>query len=286
MFFDKFPYTNLHNVNLDWVLQKVKEWGAMVEDNNQRFEDLQAAYTAFSEWLTSDYNNFKDYVTGYLENLDVQQEINNKLDDMFRSGQLETYLQPYVSTSISTWLEENITPTTPAVDTSLTVAGAAADAKATGDAIHDLEDSISSISLSGNFKTALLTCFQNVAWINANGQTYYDDLFSALYPPKIVSGADLTWVNGYPGADGSIMPGGGAVTSDFIGGVDGYTNITFVAPGATSLRLAFYDQNQALISRYTTGGQTTLPANTYFVRVTAIGITAADARNSTTTFTA
>ena len=134
-FFDHFPYTNLHNVNLDWVLEKVKDWGAMVEDNNQRFEDLQTAYESFRDWLTGDYNNFKDYVTSYLENLDVQEEINNKLDSMFASGELTPYMRPYIIESVEDWLSENITPTTPPLDESLSIHGAAADAKAVGDAI-------------------------------------------------------------------------------------------------------------------------------------------------------
>lgn len=41
--------------------------------------------------------------------------------------------------AVSDWLEDNVTPTTPVVDASLSIAGAAADAKATGDGIADLK---------------------------------------------------------------------------------------------------------------------------------------------------
>lgn len=37
--------------------------------------------------------------------------------------------------------------------------------------------------LSDDAKAALLACFRNVAWINDQGQTYYDALYAALYPP-------------------------------------------------------------------------------------------------------
>lgn len=37
--------------------------------------------------------------------------------------------------------------------------------------------------LTEDIKQALLDCFENVAWINAQGQTYYDALYDALYPP-------------------------------------------------------------------------------------------------------
>lgn len=52
-FFDFFPYTNLHNVNLDWVLQRVKEWGTKVEENNTKFENLESAYNEFTAIVTN-----------------------------------------------------------------------------------------------------------------------------------------------------------------------------------------------------------------------------------------
>lgn len=157
-FFDHFPYTNLHNVNLDWVLQKVKEWGAMVEQNNQNFIDLQAAN-----------ESFKEYVTSYLTNLDVQEEINNKLDDMLQSGVLIPYLQPYIVTTVTDWLDENITPTTPAIDATLSIAGAAADAKATGDAIANLRAYIDAEGgLSNEAARLLVTVLSKMVTIDSN----------------------------------------------------------------------------------------------------------------------
>ena len=67
-FFDNYPYTNFHNVNLDWILERVKEWGVLVEQNNTAFQNLEQAN-----------EDFKSYVTSYLENLDVQAQIVNRL---------------------------------------------------------------------------------------------------------------------------------------------------------------------------------------------------------------
>lgn len=48
-----------------------------------------------------------------------------------------------VSEAVTEWMDENITqPTTPVVDASLSVSGAAADAKVTGDRIDDLDDRV------------------------------------------------------------------------------------------------------------------------------------------------
>ena len=43
------------------------------------------------------YEQLKEYVDNYFENLDVQEEINNKLDDMAESGELEEIIGQYLS---------------------------------------------------------------------------------------------------------------------------------------------------------------------------------------------
>ena len=43
---------------------------------------------------------------------------------------------------------------------------------------------LNSGGLTDNAKQAILNCFQHVAWINDDGQTYYDALYAALYPPR------------------------------------------------------------------------------------------------------
>lgn len=49
--------------------------------------------------------------------------------------------------------------------------------------IDDIEERIDDIGgLSEDAKVALLNCFRFVAWINGNGQAYYDALYDALYP--------------------------------------------------------------------------------------------------------
>ena len=159
-FFDKYPYTNFHNVNLDWILERVKEWGQMVEDNNTRFENLQEANEAF-----------KEYVTTYLENLDVQTAIDDKLDRMFESGELTEYLQPYISPVVTTWLDQHITePEGVVIDSSLTVAGAAADAKATG-----------LVAFPIDAKNYLINCLMAMYWNNPRARIYIENLELSLF---------------------------------------------------------------------------------------------------------
>lgn len=50
--------------------------------------------------------------------------------------------------------------------------------------------------LSDDAKTAILNCFSNVAWANQNGQTYYNALQSALYPPSNLISISAVFVQG------------------------------------------------------------------------------------------
>ena len=46
--------------------------------------------------LKTAWNEMREYINNYFQNLDVQQEINNKLDDMLANGELETIITKYL----------------------------------------------------------------------------------------------------------------------------------------------------------------------------------------------
>lgn len=54
---------------------------------------------------------------------------------------------------------------------------------------YDIEDTTARASsgLTADIKSALLACFEQVAWISDDGQDYYDALETALYPPANLS---------------------------------------------------------------------------------------------------
>lgn len=59
-----------------------------------------------------------------------------------------------------------------------------------GNTTYDIEDTVArerNVELSNDIKSALLTCFTKVAWIDADGQDYYDALYEALYARVLVS---------------------------------------------------------------------------------------------------
>lgn len=159
-FFDHYPYTNFHNINLDWVLEAVKAWGRTVDHLGQEFIDLKAVweqfkfdtnamleeemqqleddYTMYKNQLGLQYDNFTTYVENYLNNLDYETEIAEYMQGLVNSGELRVIIAPTVANATSEWLTQHVTPTTPAIDNTLTVSGAGADARVTGNFIREL----------------------------------------------------------------------------------------------------------------------------------------------------
>lgn len=82
--------------------------------------------------LNDDVTNLYSFVDNYFTNLDVQEEINAKLDAMALDGSLSAIINPLLPSIVSEWLSTHISPTSPAVDDTLKVKGAAADAEQTG----------------------------------------------------------------------------------------------------------------------------------------------------------
>ena len=177
MAFHEYPYTDFHEMNLDWILQTVKQ---LTEDWAQVRSDWEDEQAAFAD--------LQSYIENYFNNLDVQQEINVKLDGLVLDGTMSELIAPYVAsglpaevasqlgdvvaaqigavvaaqigavvadqlpaiaasaaaTEVGTWLSTHIDPDTGyVIDDSLTVQGAAADAKAVGDEVTAIKSALS-----------------------------------------------------------------------------------------------------------------------------------------------
>jgi len=86
-----FPYieADFDAITNYQLLCKVVEYLNKVIDNeNKQNETLTNLYNAFV--------SLEDYVNNYFDNLDVQDEINNKLDEMAESGQLTDIIAQYL----------------------------------------------------------------------------------------------------------------------------------------------------------------------------------------------
>ena len=78
------PYTNFHELNLDWFLNEfnkvVAEWAEM----QKSFSSLNEAF-----------DDLRSYVNDYFKNIDVQEEIDKKLDAMAKDGSLYAIIRKY-----------------------------------------------------------------------------------------------------------------------------------------------------------------------------------------------
>ena len=138
--FNEFPYTNIHEMNLDWIISKVKELAADWLEVHAEFESMQELV-----------NGLEEYVHDYFENLDLTDEVRTIINKYLSDGTITTMCESIVQGSTAAWLATHITnPASPPLDTSLSVTGAAADARATGNAIADLQSVITKTPTSGN----------------------------------------------------------------------------------------------------------------------------------------
>ena len=79
------------------VLQQTARMYARVNMLIRMFNKLSKNTKTTVENYINQFNELHDYVHDYFDNLDVQEEINNKLDDMAESGQLADIIAQYLS---------------------------------------------------------------------------------------------------------------------------------------------------------------------------------------------
>ena len=127
--FNNFPYANFHELNADWIIEQVRkvmdEWEEYKTDMDLWKLGVDDQLATFQAWF---------------DNLDVQDEVRTVMNELILSGEFIEITSPQIVSATEAWLASHITPTTPAVDDTLSISGAAADAKVTGDRISDLKE--------------------------------------------------------------------------------------------------------------------------------------------------
>lgn len=97
--FEQIPYTNFHGTNQDWMIQQIKQmiadWASYRANLDTAWADYQENINSWRQALDAAFAELHTYVHDYFDNLDVQEEINNKLDQMAEDGTLDQLLLPY-----------------------------------------------------------------------------------------------------------------------------------------------------------------------------------------------
>ena len=173
-FYNKYPYTDFHELNLDWIIERVKELTEDWISTKEAWENTEA------EW-----QELYTYVHDYFDNLNVQSEVNTKINAMVADGSFQEIAAPIIqakvasdlpaevanqidgvvaeqidgsvasqidevvaeqigdaaATATSAWLTAHVDPVGSAVvvDDTLTISGAAADAAVTGKLLNSCD---------------------------------------------------------------------------------------------------------------------------------------------------
>ena len=81
-FGEKFPYTNFHDLNLDWILKQIKEIAEAENAQNENIEELEKRVQANEEWINNyNPNLIQNTVRQYIESILATMifvEINNE----------------------------------------------------------------------------------------------------------------------------------------------------------------------------------------------------------------
>jgi hypothetical protein len=77
------------------VLQQTARMYAKVQQLTRLFNELSKETRETVEAYIAKFIELKDFVDDYFDNLDIQEEVNNKLDEMTESGELQTLILNY-----------------------------------------------------------------------------------------------------------------------------------------------------------------------------------------------
>ena len=138
---DSLSYYELLCKVVDYLNKAMEDVDLLSEDVTNLFD----SYKDLQDYVNDHVTELENFVNNYFNNLNVQTEINNKLDAMVEDGTLSNIVYAAfhaevledVQHIVSTWIANNLVQEAGYVlDSSLTVEDAAADAKAAGDAIR------------------------------------------------------------------------------------------------------------------------------------------------------
>ena len=106
---DSLSYYEVLNRVTEFLNNVITQMNTLTESEEAFQQSMNDAWENYSTDLTNEWNTYrteltavweqyKTYIDTYFDNLDVQEEINNKLDEMASDGSLDALLLPYFNT--------------------------------------------------------------------------------------------------------------------------------------------------------------------------------------------
>ena len=221
---DMYPSTNFNLVNLDWILQLAEQLKETAEsggfdgapgapgtatngiaffNNSSIYSDFIAAVSGGQLPIyettingrdtflvcTDHSTNWADFIAFFGSNsphtLYVLRWNSNNLR--------QTYTYDYAPLGSPQFTGNPTAPTQAITDSSNKIATTSFVQNAVVAAVQSAIESLTIAPFSENFKQALLTLAEKVAYIDGNGTTYYQALYDALYPPINVDYITAAW---------------------------------------------------------------------------------------------
>lgn len=144
--FEHWPYVNFHEMNLDWIIKEIPKVFAAKDEAQASAE--ASAESAEASQLSADASQLS--ADASQQSADAsQQSADSSQESAENAAESEASAKNYadhigdpVAGLVTDWLDDHVTPTTPSVDDTLTISGAAADSKKVGDKITDLKSAL------------------------------------------------------------------------------------------------------------------------------------------------
>ena len=172
-----------------------------------------------------------------------------------------------ITDAVAEWMDDHGV----VIDDTLTVAGAAADAKKTGDEIDDLKSQIDASGITADLKSAMLDIAAHTGYIDQNGPTYYANLYNALYYRYWQVTATLTGCISSNGAEQTVKGNPYNATITARGGYSLTGAAVYISMGGVDITATAYSNGTISIPAVT--GALVITITAVEVTVTAISAT-------------
>ena len=167
---------------LNDVIANQNEQNASITRMYKSFLALQEYVNNTKDTLESAFNSLDDYVRNYFDNLDVQEEINNKLDEMLEDGVLEQIIEQFIQ-STAIWCFDTVADmklATNLINGSYAKTLGYYSANDGGGATYKITDTESETEYqeeleSGLYATLIIENEVNVKQLGAYGDSIHDD---------------------------------------------------------------------------------------------------------------